>query len=177
MDSLGDGVTIGVASCFESRGGHDRRDWSTDAPPETWADHYGVFQTDENTPFPTDRYPLVRALQAATAGPLSHNPVTLRRGAPRTAGVSGAKAGMPYAPKAPMAKVRKIIAPKKLRKAVRRNPYAFGITAALVAVGGVAAALSRGGGARQLKDRVTKRLANGLSNEENSIAATANEPY
>jgi signal transduction histidine kinase len=32
------------------------------APPEEWAQHYGVFVPGTDRPFPTDRYPLVRAL-------------------------------------------------------------------------------------------------------------------
>lgn len=35
---------------------------SADASPDEWADHYGVFLPDGETPFPTDQYPLVRAL-------------------------------------------------------------------------------------------------------------------
>lgn len=33
------------------------------ASPDEWADHYGVFLPDGKTPFPTDQYPLVRALK------------------------------------------------------------------------------------------------------------------
>lgn len=37
---------------------------ATDAPPDEWAEHYGVFlPEDRTTPFPTDQYPLVRALR------------------------------------------------------------------------------------------------------------------
>lgn len=37
---------------------------ATDAPPDEWAKHYGVFlPEDRTTSFPTDRYPLVRALR------------------------------------------------------------------------------------------------------------------
>lgn len=35
---------------------------SFQASPDEWADHYGVFLPDGQTPFPTDQYPLVRAL-------------------------------------------------------------------------------------------------------------------
>ena len=34
----------------------------TDGPPEAWAEHYGVFLPDGATRFPTEAYPLVRAL-------------------------------------------------------------------------------------------------------------------
>lgn len=34
----------------------------TDRPAEEWADFYGVFLPDGQTPFPPDRYPLIRAL-------------------------------------------------------------------------------------------------------------------
>ncbi|MEX2530500.1 MAG: ATP-binding protein [Gemmatimonadota bacterium] len=33
------------------------------APPEEWAEHYGVFIPGTNDPFPAERYPLVRALR------------------------------------------------------------------------------------------------------------------
>lgn len=36
---------------------------ATDRPPEEWAEHYGVFLSDGETAFPTDEYPLVRALR------------------------------------------------------------------------------------------------------------------
>ena len=43
---------------------------ATQAPADEWADHFGVFLPDHRTtPFPTDRYPLVRALKGEeTAG-------------------------------------------------------------------------------------------------------------
>ena len=34
----------------------------SDGDPESWAEHYGVFQPGTNDPFPTQGYPLVRAL-------------------------------------------------------------------------------------------------------------------
>lgn len=40
---------------------------ATDAPPATWAEYYGVFlPEDRTTPFPTEQYPLVRALRGET---------------------------------------------------------------------------------------------------------------
>ena len=36
---------------------------AVEASPEDWADHYGVFLPDGQTPFPTEEYPLVRAVQ------------------------------------------------------------------------------------------------------------------
>jgi PAS domain S-box-containing protein len=38
-------------------------------PPEKWSEHYGVYQADKTTPFPTEQLPLVRAIQgeASTA--------------------------------------------------------------------------------------------------------------
>lgn len=38
----------------------------SDATPEEWADHYGVYRPDGVTPFPADAYPLVRALDGET---------------------------------------------------------------------------------------------------------------
>lgn len=40
---------------------------ATEASPDEWAEHYGVFLPDGETPFPTDRYPLVRALKGEIA--------------------------------------------------------------------------------------------------------------
>jgi two-component system, sensor histidine kinase and response regulator len=36
---------------------------ATDAPPEVWSEHFGVFLPGTDRPFPTEAYPLVRALQ------------------------------------------------------------------------------------------------------------------
>lgn len=36
---------------------------ATDAPPDRWAETFGVFLPDGETPFPTERYPLLRSLQ------------------------------------------------------------------------------------------------------------------
>lgn len=55
---------------------------------------------------------------------------------------------------------KKFISPKKLRKLVRKNPYATGI--ALLALGGVAAATRRGqlgNQLRALKAGVVRRLS------------------
>lgn len=66
LHHLGEGVTLANASgriVFSNRAA-DRilGVEASDAPPEEWAKHYGVFLQDGETPFPTDEYPLVRAL-------------------------------------------------------------------------------------------------------------------
>lgn len=67
LQSLGEGVTLADAEgqIVFSNEAADRilGVAATNAPPEEWADYYGVFLPDaRETPFPTDRYPLVRAL-------------------------------------------------------------------------------------------------------------------
>lgn len=67
LDALGDGVT------FADERGHivfsnkaaDRilGVAATDLPPAEWSAHYGVFLPDGSGPFPSDEYPLVRALR------------------------------------------------------------------------------------------------------------------
>jgi len=71
LNSLGEGVTLADADgriVFSNRTA-DRLlgTAATDAPAEEWADHYGVYLPDDRaTPFPADRYPLVRALEGET---------------------------------------------------------------------------------------------------------------
>ena len=47
-----------------------------DVPPEEWSSHYGVYQGDTITPFPTEQNPLVRALrgEVSTAEMFLRNP-------------------------------------------------------------------------------------------------------
>lgn len=67
LHSLGEGVTLADSEgrIVFSNAAADQilGVEATDAPPEEWAEHYGVFlPEDRTTPFPTDQYPLVRAL-------------------------------------------------------------------------------------------------------------------
>ncbi|MDT8368140.1 MAG: ATP-binding protein [Longimicrobiales bacterium] len=67
LHSLGEGVSVANAEgrIVFSNAAADRilGIGATDASPEAWSDHFGVFlPEDRTTPFPTDRYPLVRAL-------------------------------------------------------------------------------------------------------------------
>jgi signal transduction histidine kinase len=67
LNSLGEGVTIAnergqiVFSNAVAESILGRK--ATDALPDEWADYYGVFLPDRKTRFPTEAYPLVRALQ------------------------------------------------------------------------------------------------------------------
>lgn len=67
LHSLSEGVTLADANghiVFQNRAA-DRIlgvEAATEESPEGWTEHYGVFLSDGHTPFPTDRYPLVRAL-------------------------------------------------------------------------------------------------------------------
>lgn len=68
LHSLPDGVTLANAEgkIVFSNAAADRILGTTaaiDASPDEWAEHYGVFLPDGTTPFPTDRYPLVRAVE------------------------------------------------------------------------------------------------------------------
>lgn len=68
LHSLPDGVTLANAEgriVFSNRAADQILGVTaaTDASPDEWAEHYGVFLPDGETPFPTDRYPLVRALK------------------------------------------------------------------------------------------------------------------
>jgi hypothetical protein len=72
---------------------------------------------------------------------------------------------------------KKIISGKLVRKIVRKNPYTVGVTAALLAVGSVAAAASKNERVRELKDRVMRRLSSRGSEAKNAQLSTATEPY
>ncbi|HET7786859.1 MAG TPA: PAS domain-containing protein [Myxococcales bacterium] len=67
LDALGDGVTLA-----DERGrivfSNEAADRilgipATDSRPEDWSAYYGVFMPDGSGPFPSDQYPLVRALR------------------------------------------------------------------------------------------------------------------
>lgn len=67
LHSLPDGVTLANAEgrIVFSNAAADRilgTGAALEASPDEWASHYGVFLPDGETPFPTDRYPLVRAV-------------------------------------------------------------------------------------------------------------------
>ena len=66
LHSLGEGITLAdrEGRIFFSNRAADRilGVTATDASPDGWADYYGVFLPDRVTPFPTEAYPLVRAL-------------------------------------------------------------------------------------------------------------------
>ena len=66
LQALADGVTIANKDgrIVFSNAAADRilGTAATDAPPELWADHYGVFLPSADAPFPKEDYPLVRAL-------------------------------------------------------------------------------------------------------------------
>jgi EAL domain-containing protein (putative c-di-GMP-specific phosphodiesterase class I)/signal transduction histidine kinase len=66
LDDLGEGITLAGADGrirFSNRAA-DRilGVAAASGPPDDWADHYGVFLPNGQTRFPTDGYPLVRAL-------------------------------------------------------------------------------------------------------------------
>ncbi len=67
FDSLGDGVTLADerGRIVFSNKAADRilGVGGTDAPPQTWAEHYGVFVPDGSREFPVEEYPLVRAMR------------------------------------------------------------------------------------------------------------------
>ena len=67
FDSLGDGVTLAdeTGRIVFSNKAADRILGvpPTDAPPDKWSEHYGVFLPDGSGRFPTEKYPLVRALR------------------------------------------------------------------------------------------------------------------
>ncbi len=67
FDSLGDGVTLADDTgriVFSNKAADVILGVPpTDAPPEAWADHYGVFLPDGSGKFPLEDYPLVRALR------------------------------------------------------------------------------------------------------------------
>lgn len=68
LHNLADGVTLADAEgrIVFSNAAADRilgASAAVEADPEEWAEHYGVFLPDGQTPFPTERYPLVRAIE------------------------------------------------------------------------------------------------------------------
>lgn len=67
LDSLGEGISIADAEgrIVYSNKAADRilGKPATGGPPKDWADYYGIFMADGRTRFPTDHYPLVRALR------------------------------------------------------------------------------------------------------------------
>ncbi|MEX2528464.1 MAG: ATP-binding protein [Gemmatimonadota bacterium] len=66
LGALGEGISLADARgrIFYSNPAADRilGVTATDTAPETWAQYYGVFVPGTETPFPTEEYPLVRAL-------------------------------------------------------------------------------------------------------------------
>ena len=67
LHSLPDGVTLAnlEGRILFSNEAADRIlgvEAATEATPDDWAEHYGIFLPDGETPFPTADYPLVRAL-------------------------------------------------------------------------------------------------------------------
>ena len=67
LDALGDGVTLADerGHIVFSNKAADRilGVEPTDSSPQEWSEHYGVFLPDGSAPFPTERYPLLRALR------------------------------------------------------------------------------------------------------------------
>jgi signal transduction histidine kinase len=67
LDSLAEGVTLTDMEgriFFSNKAAHRILGVSaTNTTPDTWAAHYGVFLPDGETPFPTERYTLVKALR------------------------------------------------------------------------------------------------------------------
>jgi PAS domain-containing protein len=66
LESLGEGVTLcdQDGRIVYSNPAADRilGMEATEAPADSWAEHYGVYLPDGSAPFPTERYPLLRAL-------------------------------------------------------------------------------------------------------------------
>jgi PAS domain S-box-containing protein len=67
LNSLGDGVTVvdrdGRFVLFNPAAERILGVGSAQVPPEQWVEHYGVFQPDLRTPYPTEQLPLVRAMR------------------------------------------------------------------------------------------------------------------
>jgi signal transduction histidine kinase/DNA-binding response OmpR family regulator len=57
-------------------------------PPERWADHYGLCESDGKTPMPKDQVPLFRALRGEPVNNLEMS-IVPKRGKPRTVLASG----------------------------------------------------------------------------------------
>jgi signal transduction histidine kinase len=66
LHAMGEGITLAARSgrIIYSNPAADRilGRTASSGNPDEWADHYGVFVPDTHNPFPTDQYPLVRAL-------------------------------------------------------------------------------------------------------------------
>jgi hypothetical protein len=72
-----------------------------------------------------------------------------------------------------MAKLFKILtSPKKMKKAIRKNPMTTGAAAAVLAAGGVAAAMMRNGSLRKLTEDVRRRWTKADDAETIEAAAT-----
>lgn len=71
VHAIGDGVTLadGDGRIIYSNPAADRilGVGASSGPPEEWADYYGVFLPDKETPFPEDEYPLVRAVRGQSS--------------------------------------------------------------------------------------------------------------
>lgn len=96
LDSLPDGVTLAddQGRIVFSNAAADRilgTEAPPDAPPHEWAEHFGVYLPDGKTSFPTDRYPLVRAV----AGEETRGVEMLIRNASVPEGVLIAASGKP----------------------------------------------------------------------------------
>lgn len=78
LDSLADGVTLTDMEgriFFSNAAAHRILGVpATDAPPEGWAHHYGVFLPDGETPFPTERYTLLPMPRGTGEAALSARP-------------------------------------------------------------------------------------------------------
>jgi len=67
LGSMGDGVAVADATgkfvLFNSSAEHLLGMGPTDADPQQWPEHYGLFYPDQKTPFPPDEVPLSRAIR------------------------------------------------------------------------------------------------------------------
>jgi PAS domain S-box-containing protein len=67
LDGMSDGVVVvdrqGKFLLFNAAAETMLGIGASDTPPERWTEHYSLYLPDRVTPFPTDRLPLVRAMQ------------------------------------------------------------------------------------------------------------------
>ena len=67
LESMGDGVAVADSSgkfvLFNRSAEQLLGIGSTDADPQQWPDHFGLFYPDQKTPFPSDEVPLTRAVR------------------------------------------------------------------------------------------------------------------
>ena len=67
LESMGDGVAVADATgkfvLFNRSAEQLLGVGSTDADPQQWPDHFGLFYPDQKTPFPSDEVPLTRAVR------------------------------------------------------------------------------------------------------------------